>query len=355
MQTLISIIIPIHNNAKYLKKCLNSVVKQTYSNLEIILVNDASTDNSAKIIHDFAIKDSRIKVFTNKINQGVSVSRNIALENANGKYLTFLDSDDWLPKLSIEKLVKAIEFNNADLCQSRHKIIGTIRKNQKFTGDLNIQKCDNGESRMLCFKNMLTGSVWCKMFKTSIIRENNIRFENLKLYEDTVFLCRYMKHCNILIDYNENTYYYNRLNCNSAILKKHSDLYVWIKEWIEAYLDIFNDEKVQNDTKFTTYIDYICSIAIKHYVLRFSKLESIGYIEKIKESIKDLVEKHACLDIEEKEESFYTRLLILDSHQIYEEFLKIREKNNKLKNLMRKIFSPILYFFIYRLNLFYND
>lgn len=355
MQTLISVIIPIHNNAKYLKKCLNSVVKQTYNNLEIILVNDASTDNSAKIIREFAIKDDRIKVFTNEINQGVSMSRNIGLDNTNGKYVTFLDSDDWLPKLSIEKLVKAIEYNNADLCQSRYKIIGTIRKNQVFTGGLNIQKCDNGESRILCLKNVLSGSVWCKMFKTSIIRENNIRFENLKIYEDTVFLCRYMKNCNILIDYNENTYYYNRLNCNSAILKKHSDLYVWIKEWIEAYLDIFKDEKVQNDTNFTTYIDYICSIAIKHYVLRFTELESIGYIKKIKESIKKLIEKYDFLDIEEKEKSFYTRLLILDSQQIYDDFLKTREKNNKVKYLIRKICSPILYFFIYKLNLLYND
>ena len=104
-QKLVSVIIPIHNTAKYLKKCLNSVIKQTYTNLEIILINDGSTDNSASIIDKFAKKDARIKVFTNQVAQGVSSARNIGLENASGEYINFIDGDDWVTKDAISSLV----------------------------------------------------------------------------------------------------------------------------------------------------------------------------------------------------------------------------------------------------------
>lgn len=113
-QTLISVIIPVYNVEEYLRECVDSVLKQTYKNLEIILVDDGSTDSSGKICDEYAEKDSRITVIHKK-NEGPSKTRNTGLENANGKYIYFLDSDDYITEDAIETLVLTAESNQADL------------------------------------------------------------------------------------------------------------------------------------------------------------------------------------------------------------------------------------------------
>lgn len=100
---LVTIIIPVYNTEKYLKKCLNSVVNQTYKNLEIIVINDASSDNSLAILENYAKKYKNIKLVNNPVNLGVSISRNIGLDCANGDYIYFLDSDDFIRNDAIEK------------------------------------------------------------------------------------------------------------------------------------------------------------------------------------------------------------------------------------------------------------
>ena len=94
-EKLVSIIIPIYNSEKYLKKCIDSILEQKYNNLEIILINDGSTDNSGKICDRLAIEDKRIKVI-HKLNEGVSIARNKGLEMAKGEYIFFIDSDDYI-------------------------------------------------------------------------------------------------------------------------------------------------------------------------------------------------------------------------------------------------------------------
>lgn len=111
---LVSCIIPVYNKQPYLKKCILSLMHQTYKNIEIITINDGSFDKSGKILDRLSKKDSRIKVI-HKQNEGVSVARNEGLKIARGKYLCFLDLDDWLPKSSIEDLVFGIE-KTAAIC-----------------------------------------------------------------------------------------------------------------------------------------------------------------------------------------------------------------------------------------------
>ena len=108
----ISVIIPVYNVEKYLKRCLDSVINQTYKNLEIILVNDGSTDNSGKICDEYALKDKRVKVFS-QINQGAGAARNFGLNIADGKYIVFIDPDDFYPDEDVLKdLYEAIEYND---------------------------------------------------------------------------------------------------------------------------------------------------------------------------------------------------------------------------------------------------
>ncbi len=113
-QALISVIIPVYNVEKYLHECVDSVINQTYTNLEIILVDDGSTDSSGKICDDYVEKDDRITVIHKK-NEGPSKTRNAGLEHANGKYIYFLDSDDFIAENALEQLAFTAESNGADL------------------------------------------------------------------------------------------------------------------------------------------------------------------------------------------------------------------------------------------------
>ena len=114
MNETISIIIPVYNVEKYLNKCLNSVIEQTYKNIEVILIDDGSTDNSGKICDEYAKNDIRIKIIHQQ-NGGVSTARNNGLEHATGKYITFVDSDDYIEKEMIETMAKKIMKKNADI------------------------------------------------------------------------------------------------------------------------------------------------------------------------------------------------------------------------------------------------
>lgn len=114
MDSLISIIVPVYNTENYLEKCLYSLVNQTYKNIEIIIIDDGSPDNSMNIIQKFVLADNRVKVISQK-NQGLSGARNTGMNNANGDYIMFIDSDDWIEIDTCEKAINASEKYNADV------------------------------------------------------------------------------------------------------------------------------------------------------------------------------------------------------------------------------------------------
>ena len=111
---LISVIVPIYNVENYLRKCLDSILEQTFHNLEILLVNDGSTDGSGQICQEYVEKDNRIRYFE-KENGGLSDARNYGIEQAQGEYLTFVDSDDWVTETYIEELYSKLQYYNADI------------------------------------------------------------------------------------------------------------------------------------------------------------------------------------------------------------------------------------------------
>ena len=108
---IVSIIVPVYNGEKYISRCLDSLINQTYSNLEIVLVNDGSIDKSKEILNEYAKTDNRIKIY-DQINQGASVARNIGLEKANGKYIMFVDADDYIDSHMVEEMIKNIKHEN---------------------------------------------------------------------------------------------------------------------------------------------------------------------------------------------------------------------------------------------------
>lgn len=151
----VSIIVPCYNAEKYLKKCLDSIINQTYSNIEIILVNDGSKDNTLKILSDYEKKDNRIIVI-DKENTGVSDSRNIGVEKATGKYIMFSDSDDYFELDAVESLYKALIENKAKIVRGkwRRQLKDYDYEEDSITKFNNINKKD-------VMENILNGNISC--------------------------------------------------------------------------------------------------------------------------------------------------------------------------------------------------
>ena len=200
----ISIVIPVYNNAQYLDECLISVINQTEKDIEIICIDDKSTDNSLEILNNYAKKDNRIKVLTLLKNQGVSNARNIGLKVITGEYVCFLDSDDFFEtdycKLLLENIIK---FKTDLACGGHCKVNIQERKISKWLPNKLISK--NGIDDILLFTKHR--NVTQKLFKTSIIKAHDINFNtDLHYMEDALFLITYLTHCNSISGVQESLY-----------------------------------------------------------------------------------------------------------------------------------------------------
>lgn len=179
---LISLIIPIYNSAKYLPACLNSVFNQTYQNLEIILIDDGSTDDSPQIIKKYSQKDSRIKTFHQK-NQGLSGARNSGLKIATGEYVTFVDSDDQITPQMIENLVKTLQTTQADISVCSFKELFPSGKTVGFSRHHPPKVFDTATALQAMLKEQgFMVSSTMKLFPTKYFK--TIKFPDGKLHED---------------------------------------------------------------------------------------------------------------------------------------------------------------------------
>lgn len=183
MEDLISIVVPIYNVERYLDKCVKSILDQTYKNLEVVLVDDGSTDKSSQICDEWKGKDNRIKVIHQE-NQGVSVARNVGIENSTGEWITFSDNDDYMDSDLIENLYKSAKENEADIAVGGH-FIETYYKEFEVAPE----KCFVTNSEEM-IKRLYTGKgqtfVWGKLFKKKLF--DNIRFPAGKIGEDVAVL-----------------------------------------------------------------------------------------------------------------------------------------------------------------------
>ncbi|WP_078553419.1 glycosyltransferase family 2 protein [Bacillus alkalicellulosilyticus] len=209
----VSIIIPVYNSEKYISKCLDSILSQTYRNIEIILINDGSTDKSRKIIESYQEKDKRIVVYHQE-NAGPSESRNQGLTNSKGQYIVFIDSDDTVHENHIQSLVTEMNSTNADIvCCGYFDIshYGTIKHN-----DFDKKDEINTKSMISKILQGTGGVLWAKIYRRDIIQKFNLRLDNqIYMSEDMVFVLNYILYCKKFSILNEYLYYYNRLNQNS--------------------------------------------------------------------------------------------------------------------------------------------
>lgn len=185
--SLISIIIPVYNLDKYIDECLRSIINQDYNNLEIIVVDDGSTDNTRLIVNQWQEKDSRIKLISQD-NSGVSAARNRGIEASIGEFIMFVDGDDWIDEDCVSVLLKNIKENDSDIVKCAFTFIDSINSVSRKR-DVPNKVCCGKEA----FKEFLCGygwtsSVWGAIYSSDFIKSSGLLFDcNEKIGEDGIF------------------------------------------------------------------------------------------------------------------------------------------------------------------------
>ena len=242
---LISIIIPAYNAEKYIEECVNSTISQTYKNIEIIVVNDGSTDQTADIISALAKKDNRIKLF-NKTNGGVSSARNYGIEKSRGEYIFFIDSDDFIDPNCVEYYYSLVKKFNAEI-----SIVPMPKKIK--TGENNVATTENLPEKVIsgkqAFLDMLYYKIvissWGKMFSRKLIEENHIRFnEKLAYGEGFSFSLECFQAAKKVTIGSKQVYNYRLDNSNSVMTRYKRKL---ITDSLEAQKYIQSFTKYQTD------------------------------------------------------------------------------------------------------------
>lgn len=304
-QPKISFIIPVYNTEKYLRKCLDSIINQTFKDIEIICINDESPDNSLAVLEEYAQKDSRVVVLSQK-NSGQGVARNLGLSKARGKYIIFVDSDDYIESNMCEVLYSKMESTEVDLILFDYDVIVNnfrIPKKKYLAFDPSLI---NKNIKLSDIKQYyLSREPWYKIYKTSFIKKHNINFSEIRICEDTPFWYKILKAnptCQII---NDCLYNYEKRadSVSGGVSKKFSQLFKIFDECFE----IITNSSLGEEFK-TRYI-----------------ADNINWLS--------IWEKHVDID--------YLPQIQKEKNELYSHYAKKTKKNKKLKYL-HPVFAPYL-------------
>jgi len=208
----ISVIVPVYNMQEYLKDCLNSIINQTFSDLEIIIINDGSSDNSYDIIKEYALKDARIVVI-NQVNKGLSGARNKGLEIAKGEYIAFIDSDDTVDLNMLEKLYTKVQNHNIDIAVSQSKRV----ENGKIISKTNLPRNLSKDHLFNALQNSFSPAVYTKIYRKELFIKNRITFPKGCNYEENITTIKLFHSASSVVYLNDTYYnYFKRTNSITA-------------------------------------------------------------------------------------------------------------------------------------------
>ena len=286
----VSIIVPIFNTSQYLVKCIKSIMNQSYKNLEIILINDGSTDNSLELCQRLALEDDRIKVFSQE-NKGLSTTRNLGIGYATGDYICFIDSDDYLENDMIEVLLKNAISANADVSSIRafvHTRDGEIRKYSNDPRSINIY--DNIDKIVNAYANgNISIAMWDKMFKKTFIEK--VRFSPDVYQEDADFMLRLCMNGGIFVCDTKECYHYIK-HKNNSITSQLSDKIFLLREWaLKSYQHImlkFGDSHRDDAEKILfNSLSHILKMYLRD--INDKKILLLDYNDKLQQVANDLM------------------------------------------------------------------
>lgn len=280
MEILVSAIIPVYNSEKYIKKCIDSLINQTLKNIEIILINDGSSDDSLRILRQYEKRDERIVVIDQK-NNGPSSARNKGIDIAKGEYISFIDSDDWVDETMFEEMYNSAKENNSDVVICDMKL---VNKNEEiYITGLNypIRNLSERVMKEIIFRELLSNSQFNsmanKIFRTSIIKENNIRLDKDIYYaEDWLFNVEFFRRSKKVSYINKDFYYYRRGH-ESSSSSYNDDTFekvgLWIYRMRKKYANEFGlDDRLASGDLYNVLI---------HCIINEFKRSDISFIEKL--------------------------------------------------------------------------
>ena len=306
MKDKVSVIIPVYNASKYIRTCLDSVINQTYSDVEIILIDDGSPDDCGKIIDEYAGKDERI-IALHTENNGVSVARNLGIDNATGRYIQFVDSDDFLEPKMIERMVHSIKSYNCDMV-----MCGFFDMNLSHTKEV-LPAVDSGryskEEYLECILNdpyaLDYGVLWNKLFKRKYFNENTRFNDDMDFGEDFIFCLKYLKNAHAIGIIKKAMYNYVRFNSNSLMYihakeKKTASEYIeYMNKRIliyERFKEYFSENELMDKYSKQVY-EYMLRFFIQEKLL--IKMTSLSLKDK-KECVNYLEQHQYYLEAKDK-------------------------------------------------------
>lgn len=254
----VSIIVPVYNTGKYLKKCLDSLIHQTLEDIEIIIVNDGSTDDSQSIIDEYVKMDSRIKSYI-KENGGQGSARNLGLEKSTGEYIGYIDSDDFVELNMYEDMYNKSLEDNSDIVNVGYYIYsetGYIIEKQVFRRTENPTNIYN-TPEVLFYNTAVTN----KLFKASLLKSNNIQFRVKKWYEDFDFVIKtlcYASNISVI----EKPYYYYLQRSGSTMNNSNTSRNLEILEAMDEIISFCKEQGI-----YDKYIDELEFLALQHIYL----------------------------------------------------------------------------------------
>lgn len=284
---LVSIIIPVYNVEKYLAKCIDSVLAQNFVDWELLLINDGSTDSSSCICDEYAVKDTRIKVF-HQVNKGVSTARNIGIDNAKGEYITFIDSDDYIDPNYLLNFEIDGGVNNFDLISQGAMLIFPDKKKNHIIKYNQTKELNLSDFYSESVINCLIYTPWSKLYKTDIIKDNKIHFDETICYgEDRIFVTEYFSYCKRVKAISACGYNYMHENQNALTLKRHSGfkIYNFSLSHYQTLNELYKSLKITENIRAQNIYHNVC--ALFQSIILVSEDKSINYTLKVK-FVKDI-------------------------------------------------------------------
>lgn len=263
MQPKVSVIVPVYNVGQYIERCVNSLVEQTLKEIEIIFVNDGSTDNSVHILNKYLEKDIRIQIVNQK-NSGVSMARNKGIQEAKGQYIAFVDADDWIEKEMLELLYHTMIKENSDVVMCGYVREFQDRSKEKIFS-LAEKVCYEGQTLNELHRRLVGpigeemgnpealdsfGTVWAKLYNREMIINNYIQFVDLKEIgsnEDTLFNIHLIHHCSKVVFINQPLYHYWKGNVSSITTKYNPNLQNQFTSLFQLMRKFIKENQLSND------------------------------------------------------------------------------------------------------------
>lgn len=351
-EKMISVIIPLYNCEKYIKRCIESVINQTYKNIEIIIIDDGSSDNSIEIVNELIKRYNTIRIIKQE-NKGVSSARNAGIENSKGDYIAFLDADDWVESNIYETMINNAIEQNVDIVKCNYYSNKIYNKNYSKGkvyqfGDKKLTNYENEDLIDFVLKGKLTCAVYLFLIKKSFIEKNKIRFrEDIQMGEDKEFCINLLTNTSSIYINSKPLYHYF-YNMNGAMKRKDKyEKYIQDNIILNKYLlEILNRTGYDNELR-NNILNNIMIASIERNIFRIYEIKNFKecikvfykYETKIKKELNDF-------------NAIYLKDTVLRSRRSIN-YIKnnkinmlrisyfIQKREEKIKNVLRKIKGKI--------------